>query len=119
MYTLVWKKYLPIIRILIKRSVTADQSFALNTSDFEKIGPNRKTGYRFNIAFNRGRAEYLANTSHIGKDLAQVLLEDPAVKEQFGMHDFHFTVNPKLQLTIRCTNPQTAAKAVSEEAERS
>ena len=44
MYTNVWAKYLPIIRIVMKRSLAAEQILALNAPDFERVGMKRKSG---------------------------------------------------------------------------
>ena len=37
MYTQIWNKYLPIIRILLKRSTGSDQTLNLNATDFERF----------------------------------------------------------------------------------
>jgi len=42
MYTNIWTKYLPIIRIVMKRSLTAEQTLVLNAPDFERAGMKRK-----------------------------------------------------------------------------
>ena len=38
MYNHIWKKYLPIIKILLKKSVAEEQVLALNRVDFERAG---------------------------------------------------------------------------------
>jgi len=34
MFTQTWKKYLPVILIMLKRSVNGDQSLSMNHTDF-------------------------------------------------------------------------------------
>jgi hypothetical protein len=119
MYIQTWNKYLPIIKILLKRSVTGEQSLSLNIPDFEKAGAGRKTGYKFNIQFSKGRVDNVISASPIAKDLATVLLQDKAVKELFIQNDYHVSMNTKFQLGIKLIPAQETeeepAVAVSEE----
>ena len=101
MYTRIWNKYLPVIRILLKRSGTADQFFQLNVSDFEKTGQARKAGNKFNIYFNNGRADNLIHSSVIAKDLVYMLLEDKAVKELLMQNDYEVSMTSKYELSIK------------------
>lgn len=103
MYTQIWNKYLPVIKILIKRSAGGDQLLNLNLSDFERRGA-RKTGYKFNIRFKKGRADNVMN-SEIAKNLAGVLLEDAVVKELFMQNEYEIAMNAKFQLSIQCIAP--------------
>jgi len=36
MFTPTWNKYLPIIKILLKRSVNAEQTLDMNSTDFQR-----------------------------------------------------------------------------------
>ena len=121
MYTQIWNKYLPIIRILLKRSATEEQSLKLNTSDFEKAGSTRKSGYKFNIHFSNGRVDNVISTSPLAKDLAATLLQDPMVKELFKKNEYQVSMNTKFQLFIKMTakaaateQPQQEEKAAEE-----
>jgi hypothetical protein len=57
MYTTVWSKYLPIIRIVMKRSLAAEQVLALNAADFERAGMKRKSGYKFSFGLRKGKSK--------------------------------------------------------------
>ena len=103
MYTQPWIKYLPVLRILLKRAVTEAQAFQLNVPDFDKGGPTRKTSYKFAIQFIRGKAANVANLPPIARDLAGVLMQEPAVKEQFGSKEYHISMDSKFMLSIRVT----------------
>lgn len=109
MYTQIWNKYLPVIKILLKRSATAGQVFQLNVSDFEKPGPARKTGSRFNIQFHKGRAENLVHSSAMAKDLALVLLGDEVVKGLFMQNDYEIGMTSKYELSITSIAPVLSA----------
>jgi hypothetical protein len=115
MYTQIWNKYLPVIRILIKRAVDEDQTFQLNISDFEKSGPPRKTGFKFSIHFRNGRVDNTSSLPPIGKDLAAVLLQNPTVNELFMQNEYNVNMSSKFQLDIQCIT-KVAQEAVSVEA---
>src|SRR5687768_15474056 len=74
MYTHIWLKYLPIIRILIKKSASGDQVLTLNRPDFEKAGVARKAGYKFTIEYTNGKVANVISTSQLALDLAAVML---------------------------------------------
>ena len=111
MYTQIWNKYLPIIRILLKRSHTSDQVLNLNVTDFERAGAARKSGYKFAIHFVNGRVDNIISASPLAKDLAAVLLEDGMVRDLFSRNDYDITMNAKFHLAIKC---HVKAEAVTE-----
>ncbi|HVG40097.1 MAG TPA: hypothetical protein VM888_00700 [Chitinophagaceae bacterium] len=101
MYTQIWNRYLPVIRILLKRSVTGEQTLNLNIADFERAGLARKAGNKFNIHFSNGRADNVTNTSPLTKDFAATLLADAMIKDLFTKNDYIITMNTKYQLGIQ------------------
>jgi hypothetical protein len=101
MYTQTWIKYLPVIRILLKRAITEDQIFQLNTSDFQKAAVVRKTGHKFTIGFSNGKTDNLIGMPEIAKNLSDVLLFDPAVKELLIQNGYTISFDAKCQLTLR------------------
>ena len=80
MYTYIWNKYLPVIRILLKRSATTEQTLDLNRGDFERAGIGRKAGYKFNIEFTEGKVSNVISGSDLATHLATAMLEDAAAK---------------------------------------
>lgn len=117
MYTQIWNKYLPVIRILIKRTATGDQQLNLNPSDFKNAGAVRKSGYKFEVEFVNGRVANLLNLPDMGKDFANSFLLDKTLQELLTQHDFVISMNGKFQLTIHRTssNTETAPEEVVEE----
>ena len=103
MYTQIWVKYLPIIKILLKRSLTGEQTFNLNVSDFERAGIARKGGNKFSIGFSKGKAENVITSSQLAKSLSETLLDDAMVRDLFLQNDYRLTMNTKYQLSIKCT----------------
>lgn len=107
MYTQVWNKYLPVIKILLKRSVTQkEQTLDLNRIDFERAGSGRKAGYKFNIDFINGRIDNILSSTPLANDLAQIMMQDESTKEIISKNDFLLTFNTKFQLNIKCTTPE-------------
>lgn len=101
MYTQTWSKYLPVIRILLKRAVAEDQTLQLNTSDFQKAATVRKAGPKFTIGFSNGKLDNITGLPDIAKDLSSVLLLDPAAKELFNQNEYTVSFDAKCQLTLR------------------
>lgn len=101
MYTHIWNKYLPVIRILLKKSAKEEQSLAFNLSDFEKTGPQKKTGFNFTLEFHKGRAYNLAGLSSPAKELYAVLTQDVVINELLQRGEYHLTMNAKYVLGIK------------------
>ena len=108
MYTQTWLKYIPVVKILMKRSTTGDQLFNLNVSDFKQAGATRKIGYKFNIDFSEGRIDNIL-ASDLAKDFAAALLDDPNTKELITQNNYQISMNAKFQLTIKFLGKTAAA----------
>lgn len=102
MYNHIWRKYLPIIKILLKKSRTEEQVLALNRVDFEKAGTGRKAGYKFNIELTDGKVGNVISGSPLAMNLAEVILEDQSAKDILAENNFEVSLNTKFQLTIKC-----------------
>lgn len=109
MYKQVWNKYLPVIRILIKRSLSADQTLNLNAIDFERASAGRKAGYKFSMGFSNGRLSSSLSTSPVAKDLMETLVQDDLIKNCFKQNDYLLEMTPKFLLTIKAL-PNTTAE---------
>jgi hypothetical protein len=107
MYAQIWTKYLPIIRILLKRTKQEGQVLDLNRIDFERMGSGRKAGYKFTIEFTKGRVSNLISSSALASDLATVMLEDKATKEFLDGGEYTVSLNTKFQLLIKNVAPAT------------
>lgn len=101
MYTQTWNKYLPVIRILLKRAATEDQTLQLNASDFQKAAVVRKKGHKFTIGFIDGKSEIITGLPDIAKDLSSVLLFDPVAKGLLSQNGYTISFDTKCQLTLK------------------
>ncbi|HSV11005.1 MAG TPA: hypothetical protein VLI68_09565 [Hanamia sp.] len=101
MYNHIWKKYLPIIKILLKKSLAEEQVLTLNRIDFERAGTGRKAGYKFKIEFTDGKVGNVISGSTLAMQLAQVMMEEDSVKEILNEHNFEVNLNTRFQLIIK------------------
>jgi hypothetical protein len=104
MYTSTWKKYLPVIKLLLKRSASADQMLKLNRTDFEKNNRNRKPACSFTIELTKGRLNTLTQ-SVPAKDLLEILMQDDAGKTLLRQHNYTISLDSDLVLKIKDTSP--------------
>lgn len=97
----VWTKYLPVIRIVLKRSLSAEQKIGMNASDFLRAGFARKTGYKFLIKLKEGRLSHVLVDEPLASALASLLTADEALKPLLSTNEFYLSLSAKFELTIR------------------
>lgn len=106
MTTTIWDKYLPIFRIVFKRSLASEQKLALNAPDFERAGFRRKSGYKFLVVLKDGRLDNVLVDMPLASSLASALLNDKVIKDLAIENEIHISMNAKYELTIRTTVPE-------------
>ena len=106
MYTNTWKKYLPVIRLLLKRSAAAEQVVSLNRTDFEINSRLRKPVCSFAVEMEKGRFSTL-NKSVPAKDLLDVLMQDDASRALLRQHHYAISLNSNFELNIKNFTPLT------------
>lgn len=111
MYTYTWKKYLPVIRLLLKKSANAGQAVVLNRTDFEKTTKLRKPSCSFSFEVVKGKLAS-ANASAPGKDLLSILQEDQIARQLLQQNSYLISFNADFQLNIKSLEtPVTATEA--------
>ncbi len=116
MFSQAWKKYLPVITILMKRSSTGEQSLDMNKTDFERAAGGRKAKLSFAITLHKGRIQNFTNPPPVARELSTLLQEDEATRLMIRQYDYDFTMTSGFQLHIKnCTPP--AGEPVEETAE--
>lgn len=101
MFKHTWKKYLPVITILIKRSATGEQTLSMNHTDFERAAGGKKTKFTFsNLTLDNGRAEYQSKYPAVASDFILSLQEDEQTKKLLQKRQFEFSMS-EFRLTIR------------------
>ena len=108
MYTYTWKKYLPVIRLLLKKSAVAEQSMTLNRTDFEKTTKLRKPSCSFSIEIKNTRSSTI-NPVAAAKDLLEVLTQDDASRPLLRGNHYAISLNSDFILHIKNLSPVSDA----------
>jgi hypothetical protein len=114
MFLQTWKKYLPVIILLMKRSEKGEQQVLdMNFTDFQRATGGKKTKLTFSsLQLNNGRTNYDANNTQLAKDLILVLQENEQTGAMLKNKQFEFSVNSSYQLTIRNSTVAKEQEAV-------
>lgn len=107
MFSQAWNKYLPIIKILMKRSATGGtQTLDMNKTDFERAAGGRKAKFTFNVTLHKGRIQNATSPPPpVVKELATILQEDQMTRVLVRQYDYDFSMNAAFQLTIKNVAP--------------
>lgn len=100
-YLQTWKKYIPVIRLYLKKSLTEDQQFKLNITDFESAGDRGKSGYTFNLQMENGKVTNNISGSAVARDLFELLKADEIIKAFLQEKSVKISVGKSFMLTIK------------------
>ncbi len=109
-YLQTWKKYIPVIRLHLKRSLTEDQSFKLNITDFESAGDRGKSGYTFNLSLENGKLANNISGSAVARDLVEALKADDAIKAMLQGKNVKISVGKSFLFSIKTSHISTFVK---------
>ncbi len=99
-YAPVWLKYIPVLRILIKKSAVEEQVFQFNRGDFEKAGYARKSGFTSNLSISNNRPDRFSENELL-KTFVLVLQEDKIIRDLFLINGYSFTFSGQFKLRIK------------------
>jgi hypothetical protein len=117
MFVPTWNKYLPVLKILLKRSVSGEQTLTMNASDFQRAAGGRKIKFSFSVTVHKGRLQSLDNPPAIAKELVAVLQQDPIINQFIRQHDFEFSLTNSLQLLIKNITPPAVESMANDSGE--
>jgi len=113
MFSYTWKKYLPVILILLKRSSKEDQVLNMNHTDFERAAGGKKVKFSFNnLIIKKGRINTAVKHAPLATDLFLALQEDKACLSFLINGEFEFSMTNDFKLQIKNNTPlaeETAA----------
>ena len=116
MFIPTWNKYLPIIKIFLKRSVNAEQTLDMNSTDFQRAAGGRKVKYNFSITLVRGRIQHADTTPPpLARDLAAVLQQDEFTHGFLRKNELELSMNSSFQLSIKNITPAAPEPLIEEE----
>lgn len=106
MFTQTWKKYLPVIILLLKKTNAEQQVLSMNHTDFERAAGGRKIKYSFSdLELNKGRINSLTKHAPLAKELAAVLQEDENASRLLAIGHYNFAMGNDLKLLIKFIVP--------------
>ncbi|WP_448702722.1 hypothetical protein ACFGVR_10250 [Mucilaginibacter sp. AW1-3] len=113
-YLTTWKRYIPVIRLHLKRSFNEEQSFKLNITDFESAGDRGKSGYTFSLTMENGKVTNNISGSAVARDLYEALKTDDATNALLQNKNIKISVGKSFVLSIKTTHI-SSYKTVAEE----
>ena len=75
-----WTKYLPAMRILLKKAMNEEQQIAFSKMELQSIDNRKNVNFSFNLEISNGKVENTIGASPMGKDLFNVLNSDLHVR---------------------------------------
>src|ERR1700743_3468185 len=76
-----WTKYLPAIRILLKKAVNEKQQITLSKMELQSIDNRKNVNFSFDLEISNGKVENSIAVPAMGKDLFSVLHGDLLVRQ--------------------------------------
>ena len=98
-----WMKYLPAIRILLKKSVNEDQQISLGKMELATLDNRKNANFSFNLAITKGKVENTIGVAAIGKDLFNVLSNDSIIKSFMDDKNIMIQMTRASLLTLKST----------------
>ncbi len=119
MFNQTWKKYLPVITILLKRSASSEQTFNLNHTDFERASGGRKMKWSIPaMSLRNGRIQnHATKQTAIATEMLAEMQADEQISKLLKMHTFEISMTNDFKLTIKniTISAEAADDAVMEE----
>lgn len=114
MFVQVWRKYLPVIRILLKKSATDEQVLEISSIDFTRAAGGRKIKFTFDARLSNGKLAISDKQTPLAKDLVGVLQEDEQAKKILAGQELELSMNTSFQLKIKNITPAEDSTADTE-----
>lgn len=117
MFTQTWGKYLPVLKILLKRTASGEQTLSMNGTDFQRAAGGRKVKFSFSITLRKGRLPSIDNPPPLARDFAEALQQDETIKQLVRQHEYEFVLTNNFQLLMRNVTPPAEADAEANDSE--
>jgi hypothetical protein len=115
MFSQTWSKYMPVIRILIKKSAGSDQVLNMNSTDFIRATGGRKIKFSFDMQLMNGQLVESARQTPVAKEFALLLQEDEQARKLIKHQKLGFAMNNSFQLSIKNHTPAPPPGIVASE----
>jgi len=104
---MLWTKYLPAIRILLKKAVTEKQQITLSKMELQSIDNRKNVNFSFDLEISNGKVENSMLVPQMGKDLFSVLNGDQIVRKFMLDKKINIHMTRASLLTFECSIPDT------------
>jgi hypothetical protein len=115
-YTQLWKKYLPIIRILLKKTEDSDQKLQIYKHEFVSTGAKNKLGYIFGLELVNGKAINKTNATAPAFDLLTLMNDNEAIALWLKDKSVKISVNKACELNLQLIQKAEKEELVAEAA---
>lgn len=97
-----WTKYLPAMRILLKKAMNEQQQLALSKLELQAVDNRKNVNFSFDLEISNGKVASTLGISSMGKDLFNVLNGDLHVRDFMVDKKIMIQMNRSSLLTFRC-----------------
>lgn len=110
MFLQTWRKYMPVVVLLLKKSANGQQSLSMNHTDFERAAGGKKIKLTFSdLELVYGRINFRAKHTALANDFIAALQENVTARPIISANSFEFSMNTSFQLIIKNTTAETVA----------
>ncbi|MEO5912064.1 MAG: hypothetical protein ABIP95_14330 [Pelobium sp.] len=100
LYYPLWKRYLPVFAIQLKKAISEEQEINFTRSDFHSLGNRNKSDYGFSLELENGKVKNNISGSAVARDLYDVLMSNDKVKELLQGQHFKLSLGKAYILKI-------------------
>ena len=97
---------MPIIKILLKRSLKEEQKLGMNGIDFIRAAGGRKVKFDFSFSLLNGKFENLELPTPLGRGLFDALQDDKVTSQFVKTNHVQFSMNKNFELVIKNMTPK-------------
>jgi len=99
-YQHLWMKYQAVIRVLLKKTSTGEQTLKLFKHELENAGGRDKQGYTFCVELINGKFVNRQNSTPIARDLVYILDENKDIKNWLKENSVKFSFDKTFELRL-------------------
>lgn len=100
LYYPLWKRYEAVLAIQLKKALTTEQEINFTKSDFHSLGNRNKSDYSFSLELENGKVKNNISGSAVARDLYDILINNPKIKELLQGNHFKFSLGKAYVLKI-------------------
>ena len=101
-----WNKYLPVIRLHLKKAIAEDQRIVLDEVDFKTVGNRTASGYTFNLEVANGKVTNDISGTVVAVTLFEVLKDDAVCRSILNTRRTKISLGKNYTLQIRVLMPE-------------